>query len=388
MLRIIVRSRFFLFWAFACIAFSINALPAHAQYSIGDCKYKDWDTSFCDSGKILDLEKSLDENVLEPLVKMTEQLSIGMYQQLFAIGVFFDAKEQLEAQEDFAALVAEAHKDYSPSKTLCEYGSFTRSLANSEQAVELSAIGLSDILLDSAQGQTGRVSESLVDEIEARKKQFKTTYCSSDDEGGNLGTICEESTNSRPNNDINLSRVLFNPLSLDINFQSDDITADEEDIITIGKRLYWQRPVNINKRDKQAIMRLRQAIARNMVAQNSYIRMVAAKTASPGLSSVSGPAFMKAMLQDLGVADVNAMFGENMSYYAQMEVLAKKLYQNPDFYTNLYDKPVNVERINAALEAIQLMHMRDRYNSNLRQEMLISQILERGIIDNAELYRQ
>ena len=69
------------------------------------------------------------------------------------------------------------------------------------------------------------------------------------------------------------------------------------------------------------------------------------------------------------------MLGENPSYYAQLEILAKKIYQSPDFYANLYDKPANVERKSVALKAIELMLDRAIYESQIRQEMTMSVLL-------------
>jgi hypothetical protein len=80
----------------------------------------------------------------------------------------------------------------------------------------------------------------------------------------------------------------------------------------------------------------------------------------------------------LGVpdADVDAFMGQNPSYYAQMEVLTHKIFENEGFFTNLYTTPANVARIGVALQALKLMQDRDRFESSLRREMLLSQILE------------
>ena len=63
-----------------------------------------------------------------------------------------------------------------------------------------------------------------------------------------------------------------------------------------------------------------------------------------------------------------------------MEVLTKKLYQNPSFYTELYDKPANVERKRVALQAIDLMQKRDIYQSLLRSESILSLMLETDVM--------
>ncbi len=107
-----------------------------------------------------------------------------------------------------------------------------------------------------------------------------------------------------------------------------------------------------------------------------------ARTTGPASSSYtedSGWAYMKSMLQQdfgLSAADIDEYLGERPSYYAQMEVLTKKIYQDPNFYVNLYDKPTNVKRIGAAMDAILLMNQRDRFESLLRREMLSATLIE------------
>lgn len=112
------------------------------------------------------------------------------------------------------------------------------------------------------------------------------------------------------------------------------------------------------------------------------------------LTEDSGWAYMKALMMEFGITDENsdgdvhdeidAMLGERPSYYAQMEVLTKKIYQSPNFYTNLYDKPTNVARIGASIDAITLMNQRDRYESMLRQEMLSALLVEEGLAKHVE----
>ena len=80
-------------------------------------------------------------------------------------------------------------------------------------------------------------------------------------------------------------------------------------------------------------------------------------------------------------ADAVNLMGTNPSYYAQMEMLTKKIYQNPNFYTNLYDKPANVARKNAAMHAIGLMQKFDLFNSYLRTEASLSVILELAVVE-------
>lgn len=117
------------------------------------------------------------------------------------------------------------------------------------------------------------------------------------------------------------------------------------------------------------------------------------------LDEDAGWAYMKALMMEMGITGIDTngdgdvldaaditvgeqideMLGERPSYYAQMEVLTKKIYQTPDFYTNLYDKPANVERIGASIDAIALMNQRDRYETLLRQEMLTALLVEENL---------
>ena len=74
----------------------------------------------------------------------------------------------------------------------------------------------------------------------------------------------------------------------------------------------------------------------------------------------------------MGAGEAREYLGEQPSYYAQLEVLAKKIYQNPDFFAGLYDSPANVARKGVAMKAIELMLDRAIYESQIRQEMLTS----------------
>jgi hypothetical protein len=84
------------------------------------------------------------------------------------------------------------------------------------------------------------------------------------------------------------------------------------------------------------------------------------------------------ILRQLGVssAEARTILGEYPSYHAVMELLTKKIYQDPNFYTNLYDKPANVDRIGASMRAIGVMQDMDMFRSRLRNEMFLSQVLE------------
>jgi len=226
----------------------------------------------------------------------------------------------------------------------------------------------------------------------------------------------------RFNKDIDYARTLDFPWTLDVNLmdEAETPTADEEDVFALASNLYsrevFRRPTGDELAEEsgneqalsdvqRAYMDARAVLAKRSVAENSYNALVGMKSSG----TAGSRDFLEALLLELGIDDeeevvrthlgnsddddglnkypkvmqtqLDALLGENPSYYAQMEVLTKKIYQNPDFYTNLYDKPANVERKGVALQAIGLMQKFDLLKSNLRNEASQSVLLELAIID-------
>jgi hypothetical protein len=259
-------------------------------------------------------------------------------------------------------------------------------------------------------------------DIEARIRQFRWVYCDPRDNNDGLAFLCEHdqdqnssnstpgaapvsplppiggsyagggigahtptpASNERKNKDIDFTRLLGNPLTLKIDFTDAVKTNDEEDVLALARNIYWPKAINpalsegLSTRTTE-YMEARRLFAMRNVAHNSFINLAAMKSETDmGLGSASGWNFMKSLMRDFGLSDaeIHRMLGDYPSYYAQMEVLTKKMYQSPDFFTNLYDKPVNVERIGAALDAIKIMQERDMHLSRQRSEMLTSVMVE------------
>ena len=119
--------------------------------------------------------------------------------------------------------------------------------------------------------------------------------------------------------------------------------------------------------------------------------IISMKSAAPETVSENTGPYLRALLREFGMAEEEIIdtLGENPSYYAQMELLTKKIYQSPTFYTNLYDKPANVQRLRAAMKAVKIMQDRDIHAAYLRREMLMSMLLEvklRGKDENVQKY--
>ncbi|MGB0719019.1 MAG: hypothetical protein ACPGRX_01010 [Bdellovibrionales bacterium] len=352
-----------------------------------------------------------EDNVLPALMLMAEQLTTVAMKQTEMIGGFMDAKHQMETQQVFQELRARAHKDYHPSMEMCEFGTNVKSLVVSERRGEINALALSQRAQDRALGNANTAgAEGKKSDSQSRLKQFRETYCDPKDHNNGLEFLCGTgaSNKMRVNKDIDYARTIDSPWTLDVNFTEGTTQTDhEEDVLALAANLYGNevffRPGAGYLRDKpnvdisdlqMAYMDARAIRAKRSVAENSYNAIVGMKSAG----TAGSRDYLEALLKELGVDDntanvkresstqtqLDALLGENPSYYAQMEVLTKKIYQNPDFYTNLYDKPANVERKGVALQAISLMQKFDLFKSYLRNEASLSILLELAVTDLQE----
>jgi flagellar motility protein MotE (MotC chaperone) len=331
------------------------------------------------------------ETIAPAMALMTSQLTTTGMQQVQIIGSFFDAKHQLETQRLFQIMRAKAHKDYHPSEGLCEIGTNVRSLGASERRATLSHVVLANRMMDrqllSGDGISSGGSEK---DRRSRLDTFINKFCNKTDHAGGLLKLCKDSAPKadQVNMDIDYTNALDNKLTLKLNFSNDSDEApsvDEENIFALSANLFANEvlptiPNHLLVRNGEPtsnvkyLLDLRAIAAKRSVAQNSFAAITSLKTEG---DSEAAP-FLKAILAEAGIApeDIENRLGENPSYYAQMEVMTKDLYQNPTFYSNLYDKPVNIERKGTALLALELMQDRDIYKSLLRSEAILATLIE------------
>ena len=346
---------------------------------------------------------------LRAVAELTEFLgAFGMY-QVEIVGTFFDAKNQLETRRLFFKLHAEAHKDYHPSDDFCWFGTNSRSLAASESRAKLNLVALSQRAIQRQLGYKDNLAAgSIAADKDARWHQFVDTYCDPKDNGWeNVGTGLEKACDRdgsagtaqmgaidrrRVNLDIDYTRLIESKRTLDINFADGppSLSADEEDVLAMSANLFGNN-VPTRKLSNQKLMTSpamrnlyldqRSVVAKRDVAMNSFHSIVSMKSAgtSGATTGANTGAYIGAVIKDLMPTatddEIFEIIGESPSYYAQLEVLGKKIYENPDFYANLYDTPANVERKSVAMKAIELMIDRALYESELRQEMMMSVML-------------
>lgn len=343
-------------------------------------------------------------NVRPALQLFTEQMTATAMYQALIIGTFFDAKHQLETQRLLQELQAQAHKDYQPSEDFCAFGTAARGLAASEQIGRFNAQALNSYQMQRQLGNKNAAATTRERDKGTRWAKFVIQYCDPKDnhwiDGKSYKTglefACDPAimtgNTEDKNMDIDYTRSVENPRTIEFKLYDDNYTMTDhvirkDDIVSLSNNLYGHNILerkNIDTQEKQLLyMALRSVAAKRSVAQNSFDSIVALKTAG-SLSTGTGTAqgtntntFLGAIMAELGVpaADIYTIIGNDPSYYAQLEILAKKIYQNPDFYANLYDKPANVARKGVALKAIELMLDRAIYESQLRQEMATSVLL-------------
>ncbi len=363
--------------------------------------------SVCDAGHMAGFFSKEIQNIIVAFMEMTEQFTVVMLHQVEIVGTFLDAKQQLEVQRWFQEKHGDAHRDYHPSKQMCYFATFSKELNAAQRKTDLSVRTINEYMLDRDQGparergagdfQGTAAPEGPAQDMKTRLEQFSTLYCNvNHNRQDGLSYMCAGGDPTRRDKDIDFRRTIDSNLTLNLDFSDGAASADETDVLNLSKYLFSHeilpRPEREDLYDDianvvrfqgiNAIQDARSIFAMRGVARNSYGHLVGMRSAGSGLTG----GFMNTLMREMAIpdneilnilgADPAASMGDKLSYFAQMEVLTKKMYQNPNFYTNLYDKPANVERMGATLQAIQLMHDREKFEASLRREMLISILLE------------
>lgn len=333
--------------------------------------------------------------ILPAMKMMTSEFTTNMIQQVQIIGTFFDAKHQLETQRVFQQQTAEAHKDYHPSEGMCVIGTNTKSLAASERRSNLAQAAFAQRMMQRQLSTGSNLSKGGEGtDRESRVKKFIEKFCIKTDYAEALQMLCKNSAAKKDqrNMDTDYTSAIENRLTLEVDFTQEGnnskATDDEENLFALSANLFGNKVLPTLRNKLLApegitdhyyptaywYLDVRSIAAKRSVAQNSF----AAITGMRAEGDEEVAPFLKAVLAEAGInpKDVEQRLGKKPSYFAQMEVLTKDIYQNPTFYANLYDKPVNVERKAAALQAIELIQDRDIYKSLLRSEAVLATLLE------------
>lgn len=347
--------------------------------------------------KFWTLENFFKNEVLPNMMKMATQITAAGMDQMRIVGVLFDAKQILETNRTVQELQVQANKDYQPSESFCWFGTNTRSLAESENRSRYTQEALSQIQLSRQLGTSGVGSAEDGEDMDGRWRLFQTAYCDPKDNnwfgaGSGLQSACGNGAVDplRRNRDIDFTGLIETPRTLLVDFEeAASLDENEVDVIALASNLYGHRTparklegaASVDSGAQPFYLQLRSVMAKRAVAQESYNAIVGLKGTSEGEGNTAP--FLSAIARDAGLdpGDVEQYLGSDSalgnypSTYAQLEVLSQKMFQNPKFFVTLYDKPANIERKKAALNAIELMLDRYLFESELRQEMLLSVLL-------------
>lgn len=338
--------------------------------------------------------------VLKAMMHMTQQLSAVAMQQMAMLGSMLDAKHQLERQRVLQQLQAEAHRDYHPSIDMCIIGTDVRNMATAMRRGQVASHVLSERFLDrQLNNQFTSAGYGRGEEREDRMEQFFQRYCEVHDMNDGFTQLCPASGMNAPNvtqnMDIDYASLVDGRLTIDANFTNPGVGAadsDEAAIYAMASNLYnhdvFEPPTAADLaatggdlsgvQNHRVYTVLRGIAAKRSVAFNSFATIVGMKSSGP-FRSQQVRTYMGTMMSQLGmtnVEEINAYIGQNPSYHAQMEMLTKKIYQRPEFFTNLYGPVADIERKQAAMRAIGLMQNFDMFKSRTRNEAMLAVLLE------------
>lgn len=359
-----------------------------SPFKHSEAAHRGTDASLADTDHFMELWSNSIVNILWPLQLMTEQLVSTVMHQTFIIGTLMDARVELETQRLLQEMMAEAHTDYHPDVQMCVFGTNVRSLARAdiygrEQARLFNETMLRRETMKHAAATAGGVTK----EYGFRRAQFKNVYCNLQENNAGMALFCDGTSGplGQVSKDVNFTRTVDGPYTLNIDFTDTALTDDERDVMALTRYLFAHRTFEEFPEDylqqrggKNVFLDTRTIHALRGVSHHSFSKLVGMRAPAEGTAVEP---FMRRIMVGLEMEDeaITEFLGDNPSYYAQMEVLTRKLYQNPAFYTNLYTTPPNVKRTGVALQAISLMQDRDRFESALRREMLVSLILETNL---------
>lgn len=315
-------------------------------------------------------------------------------------GMIIDASNMLSAMLDMQKQAVQTAKNYAPSEEICRIGTLSRGLSASDARATTTQLIISQAGLARNLGTMFSVGASgRGDDSYNRLNELVEQFCDIGDNKSGLDELCKTGPaidDGHHNRDIDYTRSVDTKPTLKANFTDTSLQKDESDILALGNYLYghWQ-PL---KRDSLAAIseksgsiegynEYRSIIARRAAAQNTYAAITSMRTAGSG----SPDEYIAGVLQRLGMNAVQIMsyaagsdYNNNgtsvkqmsTSYNGQMEMLTRKIYQDPAFYANLMDSAANVKRTSAAMGGIGLMQDRDIYKSTTRSEMLLALLVE------------
>ena len=322
------------------------------------------------------------------------------------VGNVLEGQSNINSIQSFQAKSAGAILNGQSSEQVCRMATLSQSLAKSDFSGVAHQKAIAQILQDRDLGRVGSLyyngsGINIEDGLCGRITLFEEKFCDGKDENTSLDKFCDvKVTCSKDDNDrvisnderqlnadVDVTRILDVPLTLDVNFVGNNSIENDKDevpLLALAENLFPSLPIArkikdpLNRTQEQNYMKLKSLMAARNVARNSFASYVAEKAKG---DDVGVAPFALNVMKTMGVNQTEAekFLGKNPSYFAQMEVLTKKLYQTPDFVTALSTSAANVDRIRIAMKAVDLQQNADFLESMYRREMMLATYLEQRI---------
>lgn len=318
-------------------------------------------------------------------------MQMGFY-HVEAVGGFFDAGESMATIRLLHELQARAHKDYHPSVQICTMGTIMEGVNAAQSHGQHNSYVLARQFIDRQMRAESSGAAGEGQDIKNRLEIFKKNFCDPYDNNGGMVDFCPYGPLAdQVNKDIDYGGTIMTPYTVRADFSDAGTEWNDKDdgaVTALARNLYGSDLFDAipedylsNPENQPRVLDMRAVIAKRSVAQNSFAALAGMKSASaPSEEGVfAANQYVAMVFRQLGMGDTSlarSALGMNPSYYALMELITKKIYQDPEFYTNLYDKPANVDRMAAAMQSFSLMQNMDSFRSHLRSEMLLSVALE------------
>lgn len=339
------------------------------------------------------------EQLLKPQLQLYSQQDTQTEIQAQNIrSTFADARNTNAYARTVQRQSAEMTMELMPDETTAQVACGVSDLPAAQQAAAATTTQISDSSAARRLGRSAGTSGiAIASDMRDRFDIFKRYFCNPEGWGGVLSNVCKDAGEA-PDLDIQFSAVdadkkpigIGNRWTLDLDDNpADRSTTDEVIVEAFRTNLFGNQLAARPTRDQfaqtntqLAYLNQRGLEAKRNVAEYSFNSYIGEKKKSEG--GKGSKEFLENTLKNLNLGNADEILeraGENPSYYAIMEVLGKKAYQSPDFYTNLTNLSPQVAQTHASVQAVGLMQMRDVYESLLRSEMILSLIVEMELAD-------
>ncbi|MES2728916.1 MAG: hypothetical protein V4621_02305 [Pseudomonadota bacterium] len=305
--------------------------------------------------------------------KQSQQLTQSQMQSSTASSAKTDALVANRQALDIGMAHSAVAQDLMPDVALCRDSSAVRTLVGVEAAAEgtqNTAANRMATYHSYTAGSTAARGEGW--EKQARIATAVNRYIDPRDHGGavkGMG-VTDQGGEKNLNADMDFAATLGQPMTVETT------RGGMDDVMALSKNLYGNDmfyDINPKRLDSQ-LFDLRQIQAKRNVLLNSFMAQVGLK--AKGHTDVTPQTL--AAFQKLGLpqAVIDRDLKGRPSYYALMDVITKRQYQDANFYTNLIKNPAAQDRTSTTAAAFANMQMRDMTQSLQRQETLYAMLLE------------